>query len=92
MQHYLKTSKEMYELFKDLPEALENNANFPLRVSFRPQNSLPILPNIQTSKTKNVNELLLKDASDGLKEKLKNYVFVENKAKDKEIIEIKKIF
>ena len=27
-QHYLKSSKEMYELFNDLPEALENNDKF----------------------------------------------------------------
>ena len=26
--HYLKSSDEMFELFKDLPEALENNYNF----------------------------------------------------------------
>ena len=44
--HYLKTSEEMYQLFNDLPEALENNANFPLRVSYRPKNSSPVLPNI----------------------------------------------
>ena len=36
-QHYFKSSKEMNELFKDLPEALENNYNLPYRCSFRPQ-------------------------------------------------------
>ena len=36
-EHYLKTSEEMYQLFKDLPEALENNINFPLRISYRPK-------------------------------------------------------
>ena len=51
-RHYLKTSNEMYELFKDLPDALSNNENFPLRISYRPKNSVPILPDIQTSKTK----------------------------------------
>ena len=30
-QHYLKTSEEMYQLFNDLPDALENNVNFPFR-------------------------------------------------------------
>ena len=35
-QHYLKTNSEMSELFADLPEALENNYNFPLRCSYRP--------------------------------------------------------
>lgn len=72
--HYLKTSKEMYQLFNDLPAALENNENFPFRISYRPKNSLPVLPNIQTSKVKNVNELLTIDSSEGLKEKLNTYV------------------
>ena len=44
-QHYLKTNAEMSELFADLPEALENNYNFPFRCSFRPIFSKPILFN-----------------------------------------------
>jgi len=82
--HYLKTSEEMYELFNDLPDALENNANFPLRVSYRPKNSLPVLPNIQTSKIKNVDELLINDSSEGLKEKLDAYVLQFHSGKDKD--------
>ena len=74
-EHYLKTSEEMYQLFNDLPDALENNVNFPFRISYRPKNSLPVLPNIQTSKAEDVNELLNKDSSEGLKEKLNAYVF-----------------
>jgi len=73
--HYLKTSEEMYQLFSDLPDALQNNANFPFRISYRPKNSLPVLPNIQKSKLNNVNELLIKDSSEGLKVKLNEYVF-----------------
>ena len=64
----------MYELFKDLPDALENNENFPFRVSYRPKNSLPVLPNIQTSKTENIDTLLVKESTEGLKEKLREYV------------------
>jgi len=82
--HYLKTSEEMYQLFDDLPDALENNANFPLRVSYRPKNSPPILPNIQSSKVKNIDELLIKDSSEGLKEKLDTYVLPFYSGKDKE--------
>jgi len=83
-EHYLKTSKEMYQLFHDLPDALENNANFPFRVSYRPKNSLPILPNIQTSKSKNVDDLLIEDSTDGLKEKLNTYVIPYCDQKDKD--------
>ena len=52
--HYLKNSKEMKELFHDIPDALENNLYFPLRISYRPKNSSPVLPNIQTDKVKNL--------------------------------------
>ena len=84
--HYLKNNEEMQNLFHDLPEALENNFNFPFRISYRPKNSLPILPNIQTSETKNVDELLVKNSLDGLKEKLQQYVFSHCDEKDKEKI------
>ena len=40
-QHHFKSDTEMKNLFSDLPEALENNYNFPLRCSFRPSMSEP---------------------------------------------------
>ena len=73
-EHYMKTSEEMYQLFKDLPDALENNANFPYRISFRPKNSPPILPNIQTSQVENIDDLLIKESKAGLEEKLNKYI------------------
>jgi len=69
-QHYLKSSDEMIELFKDLPEALENNFRFPYRCDYRPLPSKPILPNI-SSENKNNNQILEKDSLYGLKEKFK---------------------
>jgi len=81
-QHYLKTSEEMYELFKDLPDALINNEYFPLRISYRPKNSLPVLPSIQTEKTKNIDELLENESIAGLKDKLKEYVLPGLKGKN----------
>ena len=68
-QHYLKSNSEMSELFSDLPEALENNYNFPFRCSFRPISSKPILPNISSEKGGNADEILKNDSFDGLKEK-----------------------
>jgi DNA polymerase-3 subunit alpha len=70
-QHYLKSNSEMSELFFDLPEALENNYNFPFRCSFRPMFSKPILPNISSEKGGNADEILKKDSLDGLKKKFK---------------------
>ena len=85
-EHYLKTSEEMHQLFKDLPDALENNVNLPLRISYRPINSPPILPNIQARESINVNELLVKDSEHGLKEKLNNYVIPFFNKEDKETL------
>ncbi len=73
-QHYLKTNSEMSELFADLPEALENNYNFPLRCSYRPLFSNPILPNISSEKDGNADEILKKDSIEGLKVKF-NKIF-----------------
>ena len=83
--HYLKSSEEMYQLFQDLPDALKNNANFPLRVSYRPINSSPVLPNIQKNKSEDVDDLLVKESKSGLEDKLKKYILPyldqENKIK-----------
>lgn len=73
-QHYLKSNSEMLELFADLPEALENNYNFPLRCSYRPLFSNPILPNISSDKDGNADEILIKDSIEGLKVKF-NKIF-----------------
>ena len=59
-QHYLKNDSEMSELFADLPEALENNYNFPFRCNFRPLFSKPILPNISSEKDGDANQILKK--------------------------------
>ncbi len=66
-QHYLKDNSEMTELFADLPEALENNYNFPLRCDFRPLFSNPILPNISSEKGGNADDVLKKDSLHGLR-------------------------
>ncbi len=69
--HYFKSSTEMSEIFKDLPEALENNYNLPYRCDFRPVTSKPILPNI-TSNVTNIDDKLKNDSLVGLEEKFKN--------------------
>ena len=65
-QHYFKSSEEMNDLFSDLPEALENNYNLPLRCSFRPLPSKPILPNISSDKSGDADKALVIDSEDGL--------------------------
>ena len=60
-EHYLKNDMEMSKLFSDIPEALENNYNFPLRCNFRPLFSKPILPNISSNKGGNASDIIKKN-------------------------------
>ncbi|MDC1112585.1 DNA polymerase III subunit alpha [Candidatus Pelagibacter sp.] len=77
-QHYFKSDSEMFELFSDLPEALENNYNFPFRCNFRPLFSKPILPNISSEKGGDADEILKKDSLIGLKEKFEKVLMINN--------------
>ena len=81
-QHYFKSSDDMIELFKDLPEALENNFNLPYRCAFRPLPSKPILPNVSSSNI-DANKLLKKNSYDGLKEKFKKIFKINKEELDK---------
>ena len=78
-QHYFKNNSEMSELFADLPEALENNYNFPFRCSFRPLFSKPILPNISSEKGGNADVILKNESLNGLKEKFEKFFKIQKK-------------
>ena len=87
--HYLKNSEEMHKLFSDLPEAIENNKNFPLRISFRPKYSAPVLPNIKTKDSKSPEEILINESKIGLKKKLNEYVLpFKNETNTENIVEV----
>ncbi len=85
--HYLKSNSEMYELFKDLPEALENNYNLPYRCSFRPTPSKPVLPNISSNEEGNADKKLEQDSLKGLNKRFEEIFQLENSKKKDEIIE-----
>ncbi len=76
-QHYLKSDKEIQELFNDLPEALENNHNLVYKINFRPMASKPVLPNIGSEKGFNPDKLLIENSTKGLKEKFKEVFNIE---------------
>ena len=78
-QHYLKDNSEMSNLFSDIPEALENNYNFPYRCNFIPSFSKPNLPNISSEKDGNADEILKKNSIFGLNEKFKKIFKVDLK-------------
>jgi len=89
-QHYIKSKDEIENLYSDIPEALENNYNFPFRFSFKVKKSKPILPSIQISNQRSESDELTFQSNKGLKNRLENFVL---KNEDKSRIEkIKKIY
>jgi len=89
-QYFLKSSEELVELFKDIPEALENNYNFSQRCNFKPKKSKPILPKLKTSNNTTTDSELLSLAKIGLENRLNNFILIKNKEKNKE--ELKSIY
>ncbi len=73
-QHFIKKNDDLIKLFSDIPEALENNFNFPYRFNFKPKKSLPVLPTIQTKENITVEEELLLESKMGLKNRLENFI------------------
>ncbi len=73
-QHFLKDNEEISKLYSDIPEALENNYNFPYRFNFKPKKSKPILPSIADTKTNSPEEELFAQAKDGLEKRIKNFI------------------
>ena len=89
-QHYLKKNVELQNLYKDLPEALENNYNFPLRFNFKPKKSKPILPSISNNKNISAESEIMSQAKKGLEKRLDNFIYKKNKNKSSK--ELKKIY
>jgi DNA polymerase-3 subunit alpha len=81
-QHFLKNNEDLLQLFNDIPEALENNYNFPLRFNFKPKKSAPVLPTIQTKENVTVEEELLSQSKQGLQNRLDNFILKKKKNND----------
>ena len=86
-QHYIKSTEEIIKIYKDLPEALENNYNFPLRFSYKLKKSAPNLPSIKISNNLTEQEELSRLSNIGLKNRLENFVFKKQNSFDKTKIE-----
>jgi len=83
-QHFIQKNEDIVALFKDIPEALENNYNFPYRFNFKPKKSAPVLPTIKTEDNITVEDELLAQAQAGLKNRLDNYILKRNLKLNKE--------
>ena len=77
-QHYLKKDADLIQLYADIPEAIENNYNFHLRFNYKPKKSKPILPSIATAQNNSPEEELIKQANDGLANRIKNFISKRN--------------
>jgi DNA polymerase-3 subunit alpha len=74
-EHYFKSQEQMAELFKDLPEAVENTVHIARRCAFMLKELKPMLPRFQTSEGRTEEEELKINAEKGLVWRLENYVF-----------------
>jgi len=68
-EHYLKSSEEMVELFKDLPEAISNTIEVAMRCAYKSVKRDPILPNFGDGSLSE-GDILAQQARDGLKARL----------------------
>ncbi len=70
--YYFKSQEEMKELFKDLPEAIENTINIAKRCSFMVREKKPMLPKVDLKEGVTPDDALKQKATGGLKERLKH--------------------
>ena len=74
-QHYFKSASEMVELFKDLPEAVENTITIAKRCSFMPKTLDPILPKFVSAGADNEEADLRLKSFAGLEKRFQENVF-----------------
>ena len=89
-QHYFMQSEELADLFRDLPDALENNKNFKYRFCYYPKKSKPLLPHF-VDENMDVNKVLKDKAEQGLQERLKKFIYPQHK-NEIEREDIKKLY
>ncbi|MCP5382688.1 MAG: DNA polymerase III subunit alpha [Kordiimonadaceae bacterium] len=74
-ENYFKSSAEMIELFKDIPEAIDNTIVIAQRCAFKVPTIDPILPKFTIEDTMDEAESLKLMAKEGLDERLNHHVF-----------------
>ena len=89
-QHYFMQSEQLADLFKDLPDALENNKNFKYRFCYYPKKSKPLLPHFVDDDV-DVNKVLKDKAEQGLQERLNKFIYPQLK-NEIEREDIKKLY
>ncbi len=87
-EHYLKTSDEMFELFSDVKEAVINTSVIAQRCSFMPEKKKPTLPRFVDESGENEDDILDRQAHEGLIKRLQEEVLKYNSNVDKNLKEI----
>ncbi len=67
--HYFKSEEQMVDLFKDIPEAVENTIEIARRCAFKAPKRDPILPNFGDG-SQSEGEILREQAEEGLRARL----------------------
>jgi DNA polymerase-3 subunit alpha len=80
-EHYLKNTDQMTDLFKDLPEAIENTIIIAKRSSFLVKGHKPILPRFPDLDNITENDYLIKISLEGLEKRFQ--MSLENFSSDK---------
>ncbi|MDG1995496.1 MAG: DNA polymerase III subunit alpha, partial [Emcibacteraceae bacterium] len=78
-EHYFKSTAEMVELFKDIPEAIDNTVVIAQRCAFKVPTIDPILPNFTIEEGMDESESLRKVSNEGLEERLVAHVYGDEK-------------
>ena len=74
-EHYFKSAAEMCELFKDVPEAINNTLTIAKRCSYLLEPISPLLPAFDTIGGRSETEELRAQSQEGLQWRLNNFVF-----------------
>lgn len=69
-EHRFKSAEEMIDLFKDLPEAIENTLNISKRCHFKVDPIDPLLPNFTEGQDVSEADMLRQESEDGLRQRL----------------------
>lgn len=74
-EHYFKSAEQMAELFKDIPEAVENTIVIAKRCAYMLKEVKPMLPRFDTGSDRSEDDELVERSKTGLQWRLDNYVF-----------------
>ncbi len=77
VDHYFKSTNEMIDLFKDLPEAIQNTSIIAQRCSYLLKPIAPILPPFETESKRPEFEELIAQSKEGLEWRLDKFVYKE---------------